>query len=112
MRGARYGVSAEEWVVRTCGLVSLVGIVFVVIISGCVTAPERIEVNVGSRPPPVDSSRVPHPATLEEAQQELDKAYQNLQHLEQDNAKLKRKAEDAKRERDEYKQRLKKYEKD
>jgi len=86
--------------------------VFVVLSAGCVTAPERIEVNVGSRPPPVDSSRVPHPATLEEAQEELDKAYQNLQYLEQDNAKLKRKAEEAKRQRDEYKQRLKKYEKD
>ncbi len=80
---------------------------------GCVKAPERIEVNVGSpRPAPVDASRVPHPATLEEAQRELDQAYANLQYLEDQNARLRAKAEDYKRERDDYKKRLKKHEKD
>ncbi len=80
---------------------------------GCVNvkAPERISIG-GDRPPPVDSSRVPQPATLEEAHQELVKAYQNIQYLEQDNARLSDKAQKYKSERDQYKKQLKKYEKD
>ena len=96
---------------RACGLVLLVA-AGLLLAPGCVTAPERIEVNVGSRPAPVDSSRVPHPATLEEAQGELDKAYSNLQYLERENGRLKEKADKYKHERDDYKKRLKQYEKD
>jgi predicted RNase H-like nuclease (RuvC/YqgF family) len=88
--------------------------------AGCVKAPERIDVRVGDpRPARVDSSRVPRPATLDEAQRELDQAYANIQQLEQDNARLQRKADEYKRERDEtrrereaYKKRLEKYEGD
>ncbi len=96
---------------RTGGLVLLM-VSGLLLAGGCVTAPERIEVNVGGRPEPVDSSQVPHPATLEEAQRELDQAYANLQHVERDNARLKDKADKYKHERDDYKKRLKKYEKD
>ncbi len=83
-------------------------------VAGCVNvkAPERITIGGSDRPPPVDSSRVPQPATLDEAQQELVKAYQNIQYLEQDNARLEDKADKYKAERDQYKKRLKKYEKD
>jgi hypothetical protein len=80
---------------------------------GCVKAPERIEVNVGSdRPPPVDVSRVPEPATLEEARAELVKAYQNIEHLQRDNARLTEKAAKYKSERDDCRRRLKKYQGD
>lgn len=82
-------------------------------LAGCVTAPERIDVRVGSdRPAPVDSSRVPNPQTLEEARAELHKAYQNIQYLEQENERQAQKAAKYKRERDDYKDRLEKYEKD
>ena len=77
---------------------------------GCVNvkAPERI--NIGSRPPPVDSARVPQTGSLQECQVELERAYQNIQHLEGENEKLRRKADELKRERDQYKKRLEKYE--
>lgn len=82
-------------------------------LAGCVKAPERIEVNVGNdRPPPVDSSRVPNPSTLEEARAELVKAYQNIQYLEHENTRLEQKATKYKSERDEYKKKLKKSEHD
>ena len=81
--------------------------------AGCVKAPERIEVNVGgNRPPPVDSSRVPEPTTLEEARAELLKAYQNIEYLERDSARLSEKADKLKRERDDCRHRLKKLEGD
>lgn len=81
--------------------------------AGCVTAPERIDVRVGSdRPAPVDSSRVPRPTTLEEARGELNRAYQNLQYLERENARLGEKATKYKSERDDCRRRLKKYEDD
>jgi predicted nuclease with TOPRIM domain len=81
-------------------------------VTGCVTLPERVEVNVGGkeRPEPVDSSRVPQPATLEESHQELVRAYQNLQYYERENARLEEKAAKYKRQRDECKKRLDKYE--
>ena len=81
-------------------------------VTGCVTLPERVEVNVGNneRPEPVDSSRVPQPATLDEAHQELVRAYQNLQYYERENARLEEKAAKYKRQRDECKKRLDKYE--
>jgi hypothetical protein len=81
---------------------------------GCVKAPENISVNVGgdNRPPPVDSRRVPQTATLDDCRAELVKAYQNIQYLEDENAKLKKKADDYKRERDDCRKRLKKHEGD
>ncbi len=82
--------------------------------AGCVRGPERVELTVGSphRPAPVDTSQVPHPTTLEDAQAELNKAYQNIQGLQDDNARLNEKADKLKRERDEARHRLKKYEKE
>ncbi len=82
---------------------------------GCIRAkaPERIDIRVGDPGPTrVDPGRVPQPRTLEEAQRELDLAYANLRQLEQDNARLHRKADEYKRERDDYKKRVKKLEKD
>ena len=81
--------------------------------TGCVSirAPEKIEIG-DSRPEPVDSSRVPNPATLEEARGELHKAYENIQYLERDNQRQRDKADKYKRERVQYKDRLKKYEHD
>ena len=55
--------------------------------AGCISvkAPERI--NIGGSPP-VDSSRVPPTANHEEARRELAKAYQRIQELERENARL------------------------
>lgn len=90
--------------------------------AGCVSvkAPETVTVGGGhSRPEPVDSDRVPHPDTLDEAQRELNRAYANLRYLERENARLADKAAKYKRERDrykdqrdDYKDRLEKYEED
>lgn len=82
-------------------------------LSGCVSvkAPERIDIG-REPPPPVDSSRLPPTATHEECRGELEKAYQNIQYLERENARLDRKCQEYKRERDEYKKRLKRYEGD
>ena len=80
---------------------------------GCINVQTPREINVGtSRPEPVDSSRVPHPQTLAEAQTELDRAYANLQYLERRNAELDNKASKYKRERDACRDRLDKYEDD
>jgi len=78
---------------------------------GCVSvkAPERIDIG-GSRPEPVDTSRVPPIATVEQGRQELYRAYQNIQYLEQENCRLKEKADKYKRERDECRKRLERYE--
>lgn len=82
-------------------------------LAGCVTAPERIDVNLGSsRPEPVDSSRVPATASHEEARHELVKAYQNIQYLERENARLAEKAARYESERDDCKDRLEKHEDD
>lgn len=89
--------------------------------SGCVSVKAPREVNVGgsSRPEPVDSGRVPQTASHSDCQDELYKAYQNIQYLEKENARLSDKAaeykkerEKAERERDKYKDRLEKYEDD
>lgn len=92
----------------------LLAVAWLCVLAGCVNvkAPERIVIGGSDRPPPVDSGRVPQPATLEEAQQELVKAYQNIQYLERENARLDDRADKYKSERDQYKKRLKKYEKD
>ncbi len=81
---------------------------------GCVRAPKNVELNVGSPrfSAPVDTSRVPQPTTLEEAQAELNKAYQNIQDLQDENDRLKEKADKFKRERDDCRHRLKKFEKE
>lgn len=86
--------------------ICLAGAALLLGLSGCVSvkAPERIDIG-GSKPPPVDSGRVPQPATLEEAQRELDRAYQNIEYLERENAKLDKKAREYKRERDEARDR-------
>jgi predicted RNase H-like nuclease (RuvC/YqgF family) len=77
------------------------------LLAGCVSvkAPERIDIG-GGGPEPVDSSRVPHPATLDEAQAELNKAYRYVGHLEQENRRLESKSERYKRERDRSEQKL------
>jgi hypothetical protein len=82
--------------------------------TGCVNAkaPERISVNVGGAPEPVDPSRLPATPTLEDCRGELAKAYQNIQYLERENAKLREKSDNYKHERDECRKRLKKLEKD
>ncbi len=81
---------------------------------GCISvkAPERIEIGGSDRPAPVDSNRVPPTATHEEARAELEKAYANLRYMEQENARLERKAAEYKRERDEARKRLERYEND
>ena len=99
---------------RKC-LMSLVAVGLLVGLAGCVSvkAPERITVGGGrSRPEPVDSDRVPHPDTLDEAQRELNRAYANLQYLERENARLGDKAAKYKRERDDCRDRLERYEDD
>lgn len=72
---------------------------------GCVSvrAPERI--NIGSnRPEPVDSRRIPPTSSHEQARQELNKAYANIQHLESENQRLERKAAEYRQERDDCKE--------
>jgi hypothetical protein len=80
---------------------------------GCVNvkAPERIDIG-GGAPEPVDSSRVPEITSVEQGRMELHKAYENIQYLEHENARLKEKAEKYKHERDQARDKLKKYEKD
>jgi hypothetical protein len=94
-------MSTRVWMLLTAG-----GLLWV--IAGCVSvkAPERIDIDAGggSRPERVDSSRVPHPSTLAEAQAELRKAYANIQWLEDKVAKLEKDKAEYKRERDKYKQ--------
>lgn len=70
--------------------------------SGCVSvkAPERITINRSPRPEPVDSRRVPQTSSHEQARMELNKAYQNIQYLEDQNRKLASDAQEYKRERD------------
>jgi len=98
---------------RAAHWVGVLGTVLFMVLTGCVKAPERIDVRVGSdRPAAVDSSRVPQTATHEECRAELARAYDNLQHLERENAELRRKADEYKRQRDECRRQLKKYEKD
>ncbi len=77
---------------------------------GCVNvkAPERID--LGGRPEPVDSGRVPPTSSHEQARQELVKAYQNIQYLERENQELRKDAAEYKRERDECRDRLERYE--
>ena len=97
---------------RWCLLVAMVGLL--VMAGGCFSAkaPERIDVRIGGRPEPVDSSRVPDPQTLEEARHELNKAYANIQYLERKVEGLEEDKAKYKRERDKYKDRLEKYEDD
>lgn len=92
--------------VRAIGL--CVGAAVVLGATGCVNikAPERIEI-ANRRPAPVDSSRVPATSSHEHARQELTKAYQQIQYLEHENARLDRKAADYKRERDEVREQAK-----
>lgn len=89
---------------------------------GCVKAPEKIDIRVGDRGYGSSSDRVnpanmPNPQTLDEAREELRKAYATLNDLEKDNRKARDKAEEykqerdkARRERDEMKRKLKWYE--
>jgi septal ring factor EnvC (AmiA/AmiB activator) len=92
----------------------LLGSGLLVAASGCVRAPKNIEVNIASprAPEPVDASQVPHPTTLDEAQAELNKAYQNIQYLQDENARLSDKADKFKHERDDCRHQLKKHEKE
>ncbi len=79
-------------------------------LAGCVNvkAPERIVLN--GDPPPVDASRVPETTSHADCRDELIRAYQNIQYLERENARLKQRADEYKRERDEARKRLKRYE--
>ena len=80
---------------------------------GCVQAPKSIAVNVGNdRPEPVDSSRVPNPQTMDEARQELHKAYRYVQWLEEENADLKHDKAKYKRKLEACEDRLERYEDD
>ncbi len=91
----------------------LIGIGSLLGLSGCVKAPEHIDLRVGEpRAARVDPSRVPQPRTLEEAQRELDKAYGAIAQLEDENTRLQRKADEYKRERDDSRKRAKKSEHD
>ena len=72
-------------------------------IAGCfsVKAPDQINIGGGpSRPEPVDSRRIPPTTSHEHARQELAKAYQNIQYLERENDKLRRKIDELKRNND------------
>ncbi|MBU0641193.1 MAG: hypothetical protein KKB50_20235 [Planctomycetes bacterium] len=86
--------------------------VLLIAMTGCVTAPERIDVRVGNGGERVDSSRVPATASHEEARQELHKAYRYIQQLERRVEDLKEEKAKYKHQRDDYKDRLKKYEDD
>ena len=81
---------------------ALIGVMWLSTV-GCVSvkAPEKIEVGGGSRSEPVDSSRVPDPATMGEARYELRKAYGNIQYLERRVSDLERDKAKYKRQRDE-----------
>jgi hypothetical protein len=73
-----------------------------------VKAPERIEVNSGPPPQDVDSAQTPHPPTLAESHAELDRAYRQIQYLEDRLAHSERKRDEYKRERDEAEKKYKK----
>ncbi|HEY3241856.1 MAG TPA: hypothetical protein VGM03_00770 [Phycisphaerae bacterium] len=77
-----------------------------------VKAPERIEVNAGAPPQDIDTSHVPHPATLGESHAEIDRAYRQIAFLEDRLARAERKRDDYKRERDECEKKYKKLKKD
>jgi len=72
------------------------------LLGGCVSVKAPREINVGgsSKPPPVDSSRVPRTSSHEDCRHELEKAYQNIQYLEREVSHWKEKADEYKRERD------------
>jgi hypothetical protein len=76
---------------------------------GCVNVKAPEQIHIGSGPPPerVDSSRVPDPATLDEAREELHKAYRHIRYLEHEVADLRKDKEKLKAERDEYKKKYK-----
>jgi hypothetical protein len=85
----------------------------ILLATGCVSvrAPERI--TIGTAPPePVDSARLPATSSHEECRAELEKAYQNVQYLEQQLARAERKADELKRERDEARRALKKHDRE
>jgi hypothetical protein len=86
-----------------------------VVLGGCFSAkaPEKIDVRLGSdRPEPVDSSRVPNPQTMDEARAELRKAYANIQYLEGEVEDLEHDKAKYKRKLDECEDRLERYEDD
>ncbi len=91
---------------RTCILVCL-GVFVLVAAHGCIQAKAPESIVIGGGPPPerVDSSRTPQTRSHEEAQAELDKAYRQIQYLEQENQRLRRKYDEAKKDKDEYKRR-------
>jgi hypothetical protein len=91
---------------RTTGLAVLMLAVGTLGVLGCLDVDARapdIYLDRGSKPPPVDSSRVPPTASHEEARAELQKAYQNIQYLEDENRRLHEKVEKEKDRGDEYK---------
>lgn len=91
----------SRWVATRVGAAFLCGVI-VVMLAGCfsVKAPEQINIGGGSsRPEPVDSRRIPPTTSHEHARQELAKAYQNIQYLERENEKLRRKIDEMKRDR-------------
>jgi predicted RNase H-like nuclease (RuvC/YqgF family) len=82
-----------------------------VFVTGCVSVKAPREVNVGTseRPQRLDSTRIPHTASHEEARAELRKAYAYVQWLEKENAELEDDKDEYKRERDKYKKDRDKY---
>ncbi len=84
-----------------------VGLALLAVSCADIRAPERIEVNVGGGSEHMDSSRVPDPATLEEARSELHRAYRQIQYLERRVAKLEDDKTELKKDRDEYKRKYK-----
>ncbi|MBN1514542.1 MAG: hypothetical protein JXB13_21175 [Phycisphaerae bacterium] len=91
---------------RTCILVCI-GVFVLVAAHGCIQAkaPESIVIGGGAPPERVDSSRTPQTRSHEEARAELEKAYRQIQYLEEENQRLRRKYENAKAEREEYERR-------
>lgn len=90
---------------RLCVAGSALLFVTTSLFTGClnVKAPEQI--NVGTHPQRVDSSRVPPTRSHEEARQLLARAYERNRYLEAKASELKRDNKKLKQERDEYKRR-------
>ncbi len=91
------------------------GILLLVIgfaITGCMNINASVPEGVISSTPKVDSARVPHPGTLAEAQEELNRSYAYIQRLERKVQKLEDDKIDLKVQNSELKKKLKKYEDD
>jgi hypothetical protein len=92
--------------------VGILCVFFGLTMAGCLNVNATVPEGVINTAPKVDSSRVPHPRTLPEAQDELNRSYAYIQRLERKVQKLEDDKLDLKIQNSDYKKRLKKYEDD